>query len=203
MRFKIKSTEFKISFSFFAILLLSMLSDTSAIYFYSLLASLIHELIHIVFIYLLHSGITGIYLTLFGGKIVRKNSGGISNFKESIISLSAPSVNIIIGILSFIINRESLWGKVNLCIGIFNILPFFAFDGGRGLFYLMMIKLSERTTNIILNITSMLVTAVFSFVCIHLFINHNNNFLMLALSLYMIFSIIINSRNINTNCNSY
>ena len=50
MQFNIKSTKVKISFSFFIFFLVSALNDRLDIYLKSLLASLLHEAVHIIFI---------------------------------------------------------------------------------------------------------------------------------------------------------
>ena len=71
MRFKIKNTDVKISFSFFAVFLLSLVSDTFNIYLFSFIASLIHEFVHVVFILLFGAKISTFSLTLFGGNIKR------------------------------------------------------------------------------------------------------------------------------------
>ncbi len=192
MRFKIKNTEVKISFSFFAVFLLSLVSDTFNFYLYSFIASLVHEFIHVAFILLFNAQITEFSLTLFGGNIKRNTTKFISNTKEAVISFSAPVTNIVIGVVSlFIIRKLSLFGIVNLFIGIFNILPFYSFDGGRGLYYLLTIKLSENTANIILNFTSIIITVIFSFISVFTFVNYNRNLFLLFISVYMIFSIIV------------
>ncbi len=192
MRFKVKNTNVKISFSFFAVFLLSLVSDTFNIYLFSFIVSLVHEFVHIVFILLFDGQISEFSLTLFGGNIKRNTTKIISNTKEAIISFSAPVTNIVIGVVSLFIPRKtSLFAIVNLFIGIFNILPFYNFDGGRGLYYLLSIKLSDNATNTILNFTSILVTIAFSFISVFTFINYNKNYLLLILSVYMILSIIV------------
>ena len=180
------------SFSFFAVFLLSLVSDTFDIYLFSFIASLVHELVHIVFILLFGAHISKFSLTLFGGNIKRNTTKIIANPKEAVISFSAPVTNIVIGVVSLLFTREaSIFGIVNLFIGVFNILPFYSFDGGRGLYYLITIKFSDNVANVILNITSITVTVVFSFISVFSFINYNKNYLLLILCVYMIFSIIV------------
>lgn len=192
MRFKIKNTDVKISFSFFAVFLLSLVSDTFNIYLFSFIASLIHEIVHVVFILLFGAQISAFSLTLFGGNIKRNTTKIINNPKEAVISFSAPVTNIVIGVVSLFITREaSIFAIVNLFIGVFNILPFYSFDGGRGLYYLITMKFSDNVANVILNITSITVTVVFSFISVFSFINYNKNYLLLILCVYMIFSIIV------------
>ena len=196
MRFKIKNTDVSISFTFFAVFLLSLVSDTFDIYLFSFIASLVHELVHIVFILLFGAHISKFSLTLFGGNIKRNTTKIIANPKEAVISFSAPVTNIVIGVVSLFINgKESVFAVVNLFIGIFNILPFYSFDGGRGLYYLITMKFSENVANTFLNITSITVTVAFSFISVFVFINYNKNYLLLILSVYMILSIIVSLKD--------
>lgn len=196
MRFKIKNTDVKISFSFFAVFLLSLVSDTFNIYLFSFIASLIHEIVHVVFILLFGAQISAFSLTLFGGNIKRNTTKIINNPKEAVISFSAPVTNIVIGVVSFFITREaSIFAIVNLFIGVFNILPFYSFDGGRGLYYLITMKFSDNVANVILNITSITVTVAFSFISVFVFINYNKNYLLLIISVYMILSIIVSLKD--------
>ena len=71
MLFKIKFVRVKISFSFFALVLLMLSFDNSSILLVSLISSLFHELIHIVFIFLFGGKISELSLSLLGGKIQR------------------------------------------------------------------------------------------------------------------------------------
>ncbi len=186
MRFKIKSTNIKISFTFFAVILLVMCFDNNGILLVSLISALFHELIHIVFILLFGGGIEEFSLTLFGGKIQRKQNLKLSNFKEAIISLCAPATNIIVGAL-FLFSKIQLIGYVNLVIGIFNALPFYDFDGGRGLFYLLSDYLEHSKITRILNVTSVISVSLISSFTVTLFFNKKASVSILLLSVYMVF----------------
>ncbi len=191
MRFRIKSTSFKISFTFFAVILLVICFDNKKILLSSLVFSLLHELVHVAFIYLYGGGIDEFSLTLFGGNIKRKQNYKSSNIKEAIISLSAPATNLFVGAL-LLLHGFQTPGYVNLVLGIFNLLPFYDFDGGRGLYYVLCDRLDNKIIIKILNVTSVLSVAFIATVTVTLFFNQKTGFSLLFLSIYMIFSLFKN-----------
>ena len=161
MHFNIKSVRVKISFTFIALILLAVCFDDSEIMLMSLFCSLFHEFVHIIYIFLCGGEISEFSLSLFGGKIQRKQNHRLSNLKEAIISLSAPVLNVFTGALLLLYDYK-LCGYVNLVIGLFNILPFYDFDGGRGLVYLLSGHFSYEKLLIVLNITSVISVALVS-----------------------------------------
>ncbi len=191
MCFKIKSATIKISFTFFAVVLLIMCFDNEGIVLTSLVSSLFHELIHIIFILLCGGGIEEFSLTLFGGKIQRKQSLKLSNFKEAIISLSAPAANIFAGALVHFFGYEII-AIVNLIIGLFNILPFYDFDGGRGLFYILSNNLDHSEIAKTIDITSVISVIIITFFTITLIYNHKPSLSLIILCSYMFFTLFSN-----------
>ena len=191
MQFKIKSTRIELSFTFLALILLTTCFDKEGILLISLISSVIHELIHIAFIIALGGKISEISFSIFGGNIKRSKALRLTNLKEFFISISAPATNIIVGALLLFFNFE-LWGYINLIIGGFNILPFYDFDGGRGLFYLFSNYLNHASVNKILNITSVLSVILISTFTVAVFFNGETGISMLLLCVYMFFSLFKN-----------
>lgn len=190
MRFKIKNTDVKISFSFFAVVLLATVSDAFEVPLMSFVASLIHELTHVFFIIIFKVQITSFSLSIFGGNIKRRAFCEIGNLKEAVISYSAPLVNIIIGVCFIFLSEKTIaFGVVNICLGLFNLMPFYSFDGGRGLYYLLTTALSEKTADTVISILSVAVTVIFSFVSVFVFFNYNDNYILLFMAVYMILSV--------------
>ena len=191
MKFKIKNTTVTISFSFLLLFLYFSLTNNLDVYINSLMASLLHEFVHIFFIILYKENVAKITFNIFGGKIEKANKKIISNNKEAIINLSAPLFNIIVGLISLLINRNSRWGVVNLFIGCFNILPFSFFDGGRGLYFLLSDKFSEKTSKKLITIISVMITVIFTAISVYIFLNHYKNYSLVLMSLYMIISVFL------------
>ncbi len=189
MKFKTGKTLVSISFSFFALILLSCVCSDNRIYIISLVLSLFHELVHLVFIVIFGANLSEIRFSVAGGEIVR-GKDALSNCKEAVISLSAPVVNVISGIALLMYNPESLWGAVSFVIGVFNLLPYESFDGGRGMRFLLQGKASNTTLEIITVFFSFAVC--FSFLTINALLIKNNsgNIFFLGMSLFMFISLV-------------
>ncbi len=185
MRFKIRSTEVIISFSFFALILLSLTLENSGIFIISIITSLIHECIHLIFIVFFKAEVSSVRLSLFGGEIKRAGLS-VDDYKEALISLSAPVFNIIVGFVIHINNPDNLFGSVNLLTGLFNIMPFYSFDGGRGLYFILKGKVKEINIQTICLILSLLVCISFLTINGVLIKNNSGNIFFLLMSLYML-----------------
>ena len=206
MKFNIGKTRVRISFSFFALILLACVWNNEQIFHITIVVSLIHELVHLLVIVLFGAVCSEICFSVAGGEIVR-GEYMLTNYKEAIISLSAPVFNIITGAVLLLIDRESTWGGVNLVIGLFNLLPYDTFDGGRGMKYLLQEQFDHKTLGLITNISSFFVC--FSFLAINGFMikNHIGNIFFLGISLYLlillVFRLFSKPRIQMNNCNNY
>ena len=197
MRFKVKETEFKISFSFFALLLLFLTTDTDIKYIFVIVFALVHEAVHLIFINIFSVAPKMVSFTLFGADILRENNATISNNAEILIHLSAPVFNLLFSGFFYLmygfLSKNSLFelfANINLVLGAFNLIPFYSFDGGNALYYFFLKYFTNRTSNIIITCISVIITIVFSALAVLVFIKFKNNFSLLFISLYMIFTII-------------
>ncbi len=185
MRFKAGNTDVVVSFSFFALILLSCVWKNNGVFLISLITSLLHEVVHLLFILVLGADIEMIRFSLMGGEI-KRGKKAIGNISEALISLSAPIVNIIIGIILLTINTHSQWGEINLLVGLFNILPYETFDGGRGIQYLLKGSFSEKTINKIIFVASFGVCFFFLVINGYMIKNNRNNVFFLGMSVYLL-----------------
>lgn len=185
MKFKIGKTYVNISFSFFALILLSCVWNNSGVFFVSLAVSFFHELVHLFFIIIFGASVSEIRFSVAGGEIVRSNDM-LTNCKEAVISLSAPIINIIVGASLLLFNHQSSLGGVNLVVGIFNLLPYDTFDGGRGIRLLLQGRIDNKALDFIIAVSSFLIC--FSFLAINWFMikNHNGNIFFLGMSLFLL-----------------
>ncbi len=192
MQFKIKNISVKISFSFLALILYFIITDNIKIYLITLLCATLHEYVHIFTIYLFKGNINSVNITLLGGNIKRDSSGLNSNLQEAIVNISAPLFNVFSGLIASILPYDfKCFSEVSLTIGLFNLLPFFDFDGGHFLYNILLHYTSERKTHTITKVISVIVALAFSAVSIHIFVFNKKNFFLLIFSLYMLFIIIL------------
>ncbi len=203
MQFKIKTTTFKISFSFLALILLALATDKSRTVILFLIFAVLHEAVHLIFIYCLSVPPKMVSLSLLGANISRCDNSTTSLSSEFLINISAPVFNIATGaflkIIS-IINSEynSLLEEtalVNLALGLFNLVPFYTFDGGNALKYFLLKFCTEKATEGLMTVISLVVTVLFSFTSIYIFLNYHHNFSLLIMCVYMFLSIIFKKQN--------
>ena len=190
MRFKLGRTEVSVSFSFFALLLLSATTRSSEIIRLSLITSLLHECIHLIFILLFCGKIKSVRFSFMGGEIKRGDIS-LTATKEAVISLSAPVTNLLIGAGLYVLNVYEHFAIVNLIIGAFNLIPYEGFDGGRALKCLLEGRVNEKTANNVAILLSFI--ACFTFIALngYLLIKNNGNILFLITSAIMLISLII------------
>ncbi|MGN0594977.1 MAG: site-2 protease family protein [Hominimerdicola sp.] len=131
---KIKNVKYGISFSFFAaIALLYLCSDamTDKVLI-ALLCCAFHELGHIFFMTLFSSPPEKIVVYGGGIRITPRNEKMLSDTKDIIILLAGCGVNFLLAFITVMINgKPDFFAETNILLGIFNLLPFKYFDGGK------------------------------------------------------------------------
>jgi len=129
MIFHIKKLYISISWYFFIMMLWIMLTNKMHSFLLCLLALLIHELGHIIFIYVLKEQINIFYILPFGFCCRLKNQHKIMNKNMIKILLAGPATSICVAGFLFFWTRE--FSLTNFIIGVFNLLPIGNLDGGR------------------------------------------------------------------------
>lgn len=130
---KIKGIEFGVSFSFFAVIALLFVcggAQTENI-FTALLCCALHEMGHLMFMFLFANKPQSIIL--YGGGIRIRPSVGkmLSKNQDIIILLAGCGVNFICALVWYMLYGADLFFGINMLLGVFNLLPFGYFDGGR------------------------------------------------------------------------
>ena len=130
---KIKGVYFGVSFSFFAVAALLFLcadSQTDKI-FTALTCCFFHECGHLFFMLLFGSKPERV--TLYGGgiKISPFSDRLTSQNREILILLAGCIFNFICAAVWYLFKGLDFFCEVNILLGVFNLLPFKYFDGGR------------------------------------------------------------------------
>lgn len=133
MKFKFFGTEIKVSFMFFAIITLVLLTDKSGFALPAIFAVFVHECGHLTAMHAVGDSPRQICLIPASVKIVRsfKKSG-----YDMFIAISGPLANLLIFTVLLINykafgNEKSLeYAVLNLVTAIFNLIPVKGLDGG-------------------------------------------------------------------------
>ena len=201
MQFKIKNTTYKISFTFLSLILFVLTTNKSRTIIFLLLFAILHEMVHLIFIYRFSVAPEKVDFTLLGANISRGLSVTNNINSEIIINLSAPVFNIATGAffqLLSISDYNQIFteiAEVNFTLGLFNLIPFLNFDGGATLKYILLKHIDEIKTEQILTWVSLIITVTFSFISIHIFLNYKHNFSLFLMCIYMFISIIFKKQN--------
>lgn len=203
MQFKIKNTTYKISFTFFALILFALTADKGKTVITLLFFAVVHEIVHLIFIYRFSVAPKEVSFTLFGANIKKAITVTNNLNSEIIINASAPVFNILTGAFFYLLSKYISdyegalieMASINLVLGIFNLIPFYTFDGGNTLKYILLKYFSDKRTEQALTCISLAVTIAFSFISIHIFLNYQHNFSLFIMSIYMFLSIIFKKEN--------
>lgn len=203
MQFKIKTTKYKFSFTFLALILFTITTDNSKKIITLLFFAIAHEFVHLIFIYRFSVAPKEVSFTIFGANITRAITSTNDLNSEIIINASAPVFNIVTGAIFYIFSKFYPDYKfiliekasVNLVLGFFNLIPFYTFDGGNVLKYILLKYFSENTTDQALTAVSVLITVAFSFLSIHIFFYYQHNLSLFLMCIYMFLSIIFKKQN--------
>lgn len=132
MKFSFGKTILRINISFAAAVTLTLIIDESGLCAAALFCCVIHELGHIVCLYILGEKPRLIELSFYGVKLEKNND--CLSFSENIaLYLSGPAANFILSSVLFLVGKThgiKTAAVISVCVGIFNMLPCQPLDGG-------------------------------------------------------------------------
>lgn len=134
MEFTVKGVKIRFSFLFFFFFTLMFLLDQSGFVLMGFLAALIHEMGHIIAFVLVGDLPNEIAFEISGIKMVRAQK--IVSYQKEVFQLLMGSVFNFILFFTFSfclnsVNQLSIFAVSHLILGIFNLLPIQALDGGK------------------------------------------------------------------------
>ena len=196
MRFRFFGTEIYISFLFWTLIVFMIATDRTGLAIPTLFSVLLHEVGHLVFMWICECEPKSIKLVPASISITK----GISRKKcgDLVISLAGPAVNLIMFCslyINYLITKNPFsfdCSLINLALFTFNMLPVSGLDGGTVLKIVLSKKFNnplkaERAVRIITLFAGLLLGVI----GITLIINGNLNISVLIVSLYIILSAFI------------
>lgn len=152
LRFKLFKIETVMHFSFFAVIALLGLIQDNNYMLLALIACILHEFGHIFLMCLF--GVAPKRITFYGAgiKITPNNKTITSNLQDFIILIGGSVTNLIILSILYPLSKDnfhvSLFAIFNLIIGVFNLIPFKHFDGGKIIELFLVSKVPEKSIKI-------------------------------------------------------
>ena len=156
----VNETRYKIDFTFALTVTLMLLLCSEETVIISLLSSGLHEMGHLILMFIFRQRVVSVTFGAFGVRIDRQLSQSLSYKKEAIIAFGGIMINFLIAILSYLyyyfINSDFALKLmvVNIIIGIFNMIPIEVLDMGRVIKYSLMSSQKDFQADRILGIIS-------------------------------------------------
>lgn len=136
MTFQIGDVEIELKRSFFFLLTFFLICDPMGFGIYAFLSCVIHEMGHLILLFVFHQHPKRVVAEAFGIRI-EKNTRFLSYRQEAMMLLAGPLTNLLaFGILYSVGAYTGQYGVmlvsvVNFVLGLFNLLPIVPLDGGR------------------------------------------------------------------------
>ena len=197
MQFKFKNIKITVSFTFFALIILLVIFNKNDFLYFTCFFAIIHELGHLFTLNKFGVKICELKISLFGANIKTESFKRISIKKEIIILLSGPLINLCLSAVLYFVNLiiENIdfnnLISINLGLGIFNLLPFYNFDGGKIIEILLKSKLNEKISETIVSCISFAILVPFTLFSVNIFLQNYKDFYFLVVSLLMLLTIIL------------
>ena len=197
MQFKLKNIKITISFTFFALIILLVIFNKNDFLYLTCIFAIFHEFGHLFALNKFGVKISEFKISLFGANIKTESFKKIPIKNEIIILFSGSLINFTFSIVLYFINlfiKNEMFNKlilINLGLAIFNLLPFYNFDGGKIIETLLKYKFKEKTADILLTCISIIVLIPITLFSINAFLQNYNDFYYLVVSALMLLTIIL------------
>ena len=197
MQFKIKDVRVIVSFTFFALILFLVIFRKNELIILTCFFAIFHELGHLIALKNFGVIIYEFKISFFGAKIKTGNLCKLKSIEKISILLAGPFVNLIFFIIFFALSyfvgndiHTNIY-LINLFLLVFNILPFYNFDGGKILEALLSTKFNKKVSDALITIISFCVLIPITLFSICIFLSNNDDFYYLIVSGLMLLTIIL------------
>lgn len=184
MTFKLKNIYITVSVYFAATITFALLFFRDFNVLPTLICCILHEIGHLVMIFICRGSVRKISLGAYGMRIDPIRTLKISPKKEILISLAGPFMNIILALIGLLL-KNNLLIKINLGLCFFNLLPAGKTDGHTALYNALILKLDRNKAEAIIRKIAIVFLAVIYLLGITILIKTKYNFSFLAVAVYI------------------
>jgi stage IV sporulation protein FB len=156
-------THVTISLYFAVLIACILILDRTGLAAFALLCALIHECGHLLALHVMKLPVEKVSLKIFGINITLRNGSTMSYKQETILAVSGSAANFLTCLPAYVLYLFKIFpqqsGAVfafSLVLGVFNMLPIGALDGGRALQALLCNKIGFGAAEKIVNVFSVI-----------------------------------------------
>lgn len=195
MNFNILGINISISYPFLAVITAFFLVDKTGLGCQMLFAAMLHECGHLVVMHLFKQPVCGIYFVAFGIRICRQSTTALSYKKEALLFLAGPFVNFLAALL-IAVKQNSLTqlAQVHLLLGLFNLLPIDALDGGMIVRNLALCFTSPRAAMLVSRAVSVLFLIAIAVIETFLVLHEKGNITLMVTCIYLAMGLLRNNK---------
>ncbi len=187
MKIRNKETVLKIDISFAATVTLMLILDDSGICATALFCCLVHEIGHIICLYLMGEKALFLRLSFYGIKLERR-SGSFTPDDDLIVFAAGPAANLILSafLLCFFKNNGGFYttALLNISVALFNLIPCRPLDGGNMVYSVLRRFMREENADKICAVISACVLIPLCVFGIWLMLS-KSNFTLIGVSFYL------------------
>lgn len=183
-----------IKFLLLDIVILAIVINFNNLYLLGFLFIFLHEFTHVFVSKLYGLNLYKIDFLLIGTKAEIEEIEDLDSFKRFIIYFSGPFLNLILGLIFYIISLKVNWSFLNICYSLnlglffFNILPCYPLDGSRMLEIIIMRFMTFRKGKKVVSIVSFVISGIFIISFFILLTLHKINITLLLVGGLFIYS---------------
>ena len=148
-------------------------------------ATLLHELGHIIAIYLLGSSVSEVTVRPFGA-VINRGENRSSYVADAVISLSGPAVNTICFLLCLPLGRLGAFASASLILALVNLIPSKPLDGYCAMRALTLSLFSPGVAGVICRAISLIILGILWTLSVYAVIYANFNIYLLLMVTFLI-----------------
>lgn len=195
LRLTLWGVRIRLSLLFPAALVILLTIDRSGIPAWCVAASLMHEAGHFLMMFALGSRPSELTVGIFGVSAAQPADTSLKYWASALIALAGPLVNLASFGVIFAAQGLTMPALVHLSIGLFNLLPVEALDGGQALFFLLARRRGVEKAEVIVFAVSLCVIVPLATAGFFMLLRGHHNFSLLTVSLYLGLLLLLKRRN--------
>lgn len=189
MKFTFKGCTITINFYFFAIAAIISLFDSGGMMIGGIISAMLHEFGHLTAMMVIPGQIPAeVNVTPFGMRI--KNNP-VAEFMRGRITVLAAGSAVNLALAVIFISILPHFAAMNFILGTMNLLPVDTLDGGGIMKNLLCRRFSEKISECILTVISIVVLIALAFVGVYILFRTRYNFTLLGMALWLLVSVIL------------